>query len=709
MANNSTVGSVQYDASINLASLRSSLKQADKLVEQSYQKQTTNAQKASKTVTATSSKDAKARVDAVKKEASETARTISQYTPQIQRQFLTVERANNSVASATVRAQNAIQKFGVNSTQAAKATSSLNVAVQNQSQAQQRLTGMLDGSIKSSGSFSGAMTKAGAAAGVVAGSVILAANAIMSIGGALVTATGNFIQSASDLQSLRASFESLTGSAESASDVMSQLFSFGRDTAFTNNQIQKTARSFLAAGVSVEDLGTFMKQAGDIAGATGADLEQFTLPLTQAIARGKLQTQDFYQILNSGAGAFRKNLEEQVIKRGLGNLQDALSDGTVTTEVLNSALQDATREGGFAFQGAIKQAKTYNGRLSNLQEAITDVGLAILGVDAKTGEVNPGGIFDELSNSVQKAVDFLSENKDSIVDFINGIVNPVRDSFKILGDMISYVIDWLKPLIKYISENKTVMEVLKTTLVVLAGLFAGAILAAIIIVIGAVAALTGVIDLLVKGFTAVMEWGIKSWDGIVNAWNGAVGFFTDVVNGIKKAFESLVGFFSNLWKTITDTFKQIGTTIGNAIGSAFKNVMNGIIRFVENTVNSVIDSINKVAKGIDDALPGDQSGFRVNRVSLPKFADGGYTGNGSKYQPAGIVHAGEYVVPKEQVDQNTGLPKAGALGGTTNLTLNLGGMYFSSKSDKRAFATEIGKLINEASMSKLGKISIEGV
>ncbi|RJG46498.1 tape measure protein [Mesorhizobium sp. DCY119] len=33
------------------------------------------------------------------------------------------------------------------------------------------------------------------------------------------------------------------------------------------------------------------------------------------------------------------------------------------------------------------------------------------------------------------------------------------------------------------------------------------------------------------------------------------------------------------------------------------------------------------------------------------FASGGYTGSGGKYQPAGIVHKGEYVVPKNTVDK----------------------------------------------------------
>lgn len=41
---------------------------------------------------------------------------------------------------------------------------------------------------------------------------------------------------------------------------------------------------------------------------------------------------------------------------------------------------------------------------------------------------------------------------------------------------------------------------------------------------------------------------------------------------------------------------------------------------------------------------------------------GGFTGNGGKYEPAGVVHKGEYVIPKKDVNQRTGLPNADALG-----------------------------------------------
>ena len=64
------------------------------------------------------------------------------------------------------------------------------------------------------------------------------------------------------------------------------------------------------------------------------------------------------------------------------------------------------------------------------------------------------------------------------------------------------------------------------------------------------------------------------------------------------------------------------------------------------------------------------------RLALGNYASGGYTGAGGKYEPAGVVHKGEYVVPKQHVNQSTGLPKPGfmsALG--TQMPASRGASY----------------------------------
>ena len=44
------------------------------------------------------------------------------------------------------------------------------------------------------------------------------------------------------------------------------------------------------------------------------------------------------------------------------------------------------------------------------------------------------------------------------------------------------------------------------------------------------------------------------------------------------------------------------------------------------------------------------------KIASGNYYTGGYTGRGKKYEPAGIVHRGEYVVPKHEVNQSTGQP-----------------------------------------------------
>lgn len=45
---------------------------------------------------------------------------------------------------------------------------------------------------------------------------------------------------------------------------------------------------------------------------------------------------------------------------------------------------------------------------------------------------------------------------------------------------------------------------------------------------------------------------------------------------------------------------------------------------------------------------------RVAQINGVQFAEGGYTGHGGKYEPAGIVHKGEYVVPQRVVNSPEG-------------------------------------------------------
>ena len=363
----------------------------------------------------------------------------------------------------------------------------------------------------------------------------------------------SFVKSASELQSLRSSFESLTGTVEATNVVMKTLYQYGKETAFDNKSIQATAKMFLANGVAVQDLMGWMRNLGDLAGATGADLQGLALPITQAIGNGKMMTQDWYQIINQGAGGFKKYI---IAAMGAGHsiqtFGDDLSKGKVTADVLRKALQMASDEGGMAFQGAIKQSRTFNGRMSNLLETITNVGMKIVGVDAATGQVKAGGVFDKISKAVEDATNWLEKNKDKIQKIADIVINNFVPAVTAAGVALvaMKVGSFAASMIQFanaIRGGKTAMEAFN--------LVTGK--NPMLLIVAAIAAVVGALVFLQVKFNI---FG-KAWEAIKSAWSAAVSWFGGIFNAIGQVVSDFVGgvlgFFGDIWNGIVGVFNSI--------------------------------------------------------------------------------------------------------------------------------------------------------
>lgn len=363
----------------------------------------------------------------------------------------------------------------------------------------------------------------------------------------------SFVKSASELQSLRSSFESLTGTVEATNVVMKTLYQYGKETAFDNKSIQATAKMFLANGVAVQDLMGWMRNLGDLAGATGADLQGLALPITQAIGNGKMMTQDWYQIINQGAGGFKKYI---IAAMGAGHsiqtFGDDLSKGKVTADVLRKALQMASAEGGMAFQGAIKQSRTFNGRMSNLLETITNVGMKIVGVDAATGQVKAGGVFDKISKAVEDATNWLEKNKDKIQKIADIVINNFVPAVTAAGVALvaMKVGSFAASMIQFanaIRGGKTAMEAFN--------LVTGK--NPMLLIVAAIAAVVGALVFLQVKFNI---FG-KAWEAIKSAWSAAASWFGGIFNAIGQVVSDFVGgvlgFFGDIWNGIVGVFNSI--------------------------------------------------------------------------------------------------------------------------------------------------------
>lgn len=128
---------------------------------------------------------------------------------------------------------------------------------------------------------------------------------------------------------------------------------------------------------------------------------------------------------------------------------------------------------------------------------------------------------------------------------------------------------------------------------------------------------------------------------------------TDPMNGIRQGWEEWA-------RTAGDTMGQVSNITMQALDGMADQltnfVMTGKADFRSLTV-SILSDISKmiikmmILNAVKAAFGGfSGGGTEVNgnaTYGMGTWATGGYTGNGSKYEPAGIVHKGEYVITKE--------------------------------------------------------------
>lgn len=150
---------------------------------------------------------------------------------------------------------------------------------------------------------------------------------------------------------------------------------------------------------------------------------------------------------------------------------------------------------------------------------------------------------------------------------------------------------------------------------------------------------------IVKGIFLDLVDGI--WNGVikpignffVGLWEGIVDGVKGAVKWVKDTFNSIVSFFSGIISKILGFFKKLGTKVGDAIGTAFKTVVNGVLGAIENILNSPIKAINKLINIINE-VPGINL-KKLSTFKLPRLAVGGIVNMPGRGVPIGGAITGE--------------------------------------------------------------------
>lgn len=339
-----------------------------------------------------------------------------------------------------------------------------------------------------------------------------------------------------------------------------------------------------------------------------------------------------------------------------------------------------------AFQNGTKAAKDTNKEAKKLSKTLAGFDeMNILQDNSDTGgdtSTGGGGITApsmDLSNledvKIPKWIQWIADNRDKVLGFfieLGAIIGTIKLAkflmtlgvgASTIGGIIAIIgglIIFIKGIIDYLKNPtwENFAKILAGIAVIAAGVFLifGGFPALIALIVGAVIALGLAIyknwDTIKKTLSKVGSWIndniIKPvanffkglWDGITNGVKGAV-------NNIKNFFNSIPSFFGGIVNTIFNFFRNLGSAAGNVIASAFKAVVNGVLRTIENILNTPIRTINSLI-GVINKIPGINIG-RLSTFSLPRLAKGGIVnmpGRGINYGGANIAERGaEGIIP----------------------------------------------------------------
>ena len=135
-----------------------------------------------------------------------------------------------------------------------------------------------------------------------------------------------------------------------------------------------------------------------------------------------------------------------------------------------------------------------------------------------------------------------------------------------------------------------------------------------------------------EGFGIMGDFARDVWDGVTEHGNIAFALIDTTMDRVLggERWQEIKNYAVEAARGVLDAFRGAG----GAIADRFDGLMDGI--------GERLSRLKEIAKTIG-------RGAKVVAQNVAGFAEGGYTGPGGKYDPAGIVHAGEYVFSAESV------------------------------------------------------------
>lgn len=231
------------------------------------------------------------------------------------------------------------------------------------------------------------------------------------------------------MEQLQTLFTTLTGSAEEADRVISNIVEDASRSPFDTESLVKANQYLISAGVEADDARQTILDLGNAIAATGGgndELDRMSLNLQQIKNVGKATSMDIRQFANAGINIYG------LLAETMGVTVEEVKDMDIAYEDLAKAFRTASKQGG-KFEGAMEsQSQTTTGSINKLKST----------VQVLLGEITKAAmpIIKQVIELIQKVVDWFSSLDDSqktMILKIAAVVAAIGPALVIGGKIIS--------------------------------------------------------------------------------------------------------------------------------------------------------------------------------------------------------------------------------------------------------------------------------
>lgn len=383
----------------------------------------------------------------------------------------------------------------------------------------------------------------GAGGGILGG---LIPGNLATLGGGLLTGFGikNLISSGAELEQTRVAFSTLLGSAEQGNKMIDMINNMANRTPFMNKQLFDAGKLLLNFGITQDRVLPTLRMLGDVSGGNADRFNSLSLAFGQMMSAGRLMGQYLLQFINAGFNPLQEL--SKMTGKSMAELKEDMAAGAITSEMVVSAFQNATSEGGKFFKMMEKQSQTLGGKWS------TFVGKLQL----KFAQFSEGTLKGSLTK---------------VVDWGIGLVDRLDPFLNLLSRGFARAIGWISGFISFIRNNWDWLSVLTV----------------------------GILGIV----TAIKAWSIaQAALNLVMSIN-PVGLIIGAVLGLAAAFvyvynrsERFRMVLGGLWGALKWISEGIGRVFTDPIG-AIKSAWEGIKNFMIDQIKPLLEMVDLIKKG----------------------------------------------------------------------------------------------------------------